>query len=102
MEQCLLNFEAACWRALADVFPDVSYHGCVFHWKQAVWRQVQGAGLQAAYQNKDGVYKLVSKLLALPYLPSEVIPVLFENLKEKAAGCDMVKRVSLMNVFILL
>ena len=40
------DFEAALWLALKDRFPRMPIQGCVFHWTQAVFREVQEHGLQ--------------------------------------------------------
>ena len=42
VEDFIVDFEAATWKALRYVFgDDTQIHGCAFHWGQAVWRQVQ-------------------------------------------------------------
>ena len=40
VQEALLDFERAVWSSLARVLPDVSTHGCSFHWAQAVYRRV--------------------------------------------------------------
>ena len=49
-----LDFEAAMWQAVAEVFPTVTRLGCFFHWSQAIWRKVQELGLQTASFSKIG------------------------------------------------
>lgn len=86
LKEVLLDFEASVWRAIPEVFPDVSMHGCGFHWGQAVWRKVQELGLQSAYTNDNKTYKFLRQLLALPYVPHEHIESLFLRCYRKAAG----------------
>ena len=93
VQQFTLDFESACWRALAEVFPEATLHGCVFHWKQAVWRHIQEAGLQTAYNQKNATFKLLSQLMALPYLPSLAIPTVFRAMKMKVEANENLKRV---------
>ncbi|KAJ8309738.1 hypothetical protein KUTeg_011603 [Tegillarca granosa] len=76
------DFEEGMWRAAKSVLRGVRIHGCAFHWGQAVWRHVQELGLQMDYSQRYGVFKFVRKLLALPFLPEEQIPVAFNTLKE--------------------
>ena len=76
-----LDFEAAMWRAISAVMPDVSISGCGFHWAQAVFRHgVQACGLQRHFMKDAGTYKFIKKLLALPYLPADVIAASFDEL----------------------
>ena len=42
VRQVTLDFERAVWAALRDVIPHAKLHGCVFHWTQALWREVSG------------------------------------------------------------
>ena len=42
----VMDFEAAMWHAVKDVFGDIQIKGCVFHWVQVIWRRVQLLGLQ--------------------------------------------------------
>ncbi len=38
MSTITADLEASVWKAAIHVFPDVTIHGCVFHFTQAVWR----------------------------------------------------------------
>ena len=80
----MLDFEAATWAALKEVYPTVKLLGWAYHWKQAVWRKIQEVGLQRSYGARGDVYRLLSKVMALPYLPHEHIPAVFDYLSGKA------------------
>ena len=68
------------------VFPGVLIRGCSFHWAQCIWRKIQDIGLALADKNDNATRKLCRKFLALPYLPNEHIPALFEKLAAKATA----------------
>lgn len=90
------DFERAVWKAVLSpsVLPDVTVRGCCYHWSQAVWRKVQEIGLQAAYNRHEGVYKLIRKLLVLPFLPEEHIVPTFEKLEQKCTNDEQLSRLS--------
>ncbi|XP_028416821.1 uncharacterized protein LOC114541028 [Dendronephthya gigantea] len=79
-----LYFETAIWKAWRAILPGVQLSGCVFHWTQALWRKVQGLGLQSAYSNDQAISSYIRWLMALPYLPQETIPQMFKRLKVEA------------------
>ena len=67
VEGFVLDFEAAAWAALGEVFPGVSMKGCVFHWTKAVWRKVHDLGLRTTYCERESDYLFIRKLMALPH-----------------------------------
>ena len=40
LEQVVIDFEAAMWKAIPQVFSDVKIMGCAFHWTQCIWRKI--------------------------------------------------------------
>jgi len=80
--EVLSDFEAALWRSCRKILGESIVHkGCVFHWAQALWRQIQEVGLARAYRTDNAVHKYCRKLLALPFLPAEHILSVFEELE---------------------
>ena len=54
LEEVVMDFEQTCWIALRQVFTDINLLGCLFHYCQAIYRNVQKLGL--------AVYKLLKIL----------------------------------------
>ena len=48
VQEVALDFEAAMWAWIREVFPEKRVKGCVFHWMQALYCHVQSEGLQQA------------------------------------------------------
>ncbi len=69
------------WAAAQKIFPQVALRGCLFHWNQAIYRKIQDLGLQAAYQKRQGTHKFCRTIMALPFLPQEWIPRIFEQIR---------------------
>ena len=53
---------------------DFSNLGCLFHFGQCIWRNIQSHGLQNKYQADKSFYLNIKKLIALSFVPiSDVI-----------------------------
>ncbi|XP_062591513.1 uncharacterized protein LOC134253000 [Saccostrea cucullata] len=39
MQEIILDYEMAMWKAAHSIFPTATVRGCAFHWGQAVWRK---------------------------------------------------------------
>ncbi|RWS24035.1 uncharacterized protein B4U80_10646 [Leptotrombidium deliense] len=79
-DEIMIDFEQAMIKAINKVFPTTRVRGCLFHYRQAIYRHVQECGLSAAYNepravDDDGneiindVRKAIRRFLGLPFLP---------------------------------
>ncbi|GFR98023.1 WD repeat protein [Elysia marginata] len=59
-------------------------HGCNFHWGQAVFRKIQELGMQPGFQNDLGLNQYCKQILALAYLPGELIDPTLTELESEA------------------
>ena len=85
IEEVVMDFEAGMWSGFRAMFPCVRVKGCVFHWVQAVWRHIQGVGLQEAYNKDAGIHTFLRKLMALPFIPHEHVLRVFLQLASLAS-----------------
>ncbi|XP_045212437.2 uncharacterized protein LOC123563591, partial [Mercenaria mercenaria] len=93
VEWFMIDYEAAAWQAIREVFQRALVRGCVFHWTQRIYRQVIRLGLSATYTQGGDTYQFIRKILALPFLPSEHIPGAFTELQTLAnLGAEPVNR----------
>ena len=87
LEEVMLDFEPALWRAFDDVFGylDIVIHGCYFHWKQAIMHHISIRGLKKTYDNGSSNARILLKqLLALPILPEDQVKPIFAILKKNS------------------
>ena len=75
VREMMLDFEAATWAALKEAYPTVKLLGCVY---QLLPLEAGGVaedpGSRPSEILRGAWYRLLSKVMALPYLPHEHIP----------------------------
>ncbi|CAF2043833.1 unnamed protein product [Rotaria magnacalcarata] len=77
-ESIMTDFETGTIKSVKDMLPNILHRGCLFHFSQAVCRQVQSKGLTAKY-NEDEVFRLnVKELIALAFAPLDQIITSFD------------------------
>ena len=57
--------------------------GCLFHFGQCIWRQLQALGLQKKYQEDKPFNLSVRKLIALAFLPIVDVVKAFDLLSDE-------------------
>ena len=62
-----MDFEVAAQNAARRTF-QCQMKGCMFHFRQAIWKSAQRHGLQAAFQDNPDVRQFVRRAAALPLL----------------------------------
>ena len=82
------DYEAAMWQSARGLLPNIRLVGCLFHYCQALYRQLQTLHLANSYQTDPGTKFLARCFMALPVLPPEHIPQIFEVLAQRAARAN--------------
>ncbi|CAF4818092.1 unnamed protein product [Rotaria magnacalcarata] len=65
----MTDFETGTIKSIKEMLPNVLHKGCLFHFAQAVWRQVQSKGLATKYKEDECFRLNVKKLIALAFVP---------------------------------
>ncbi|CAI6368063.1 unnamed protein product [Macrosiphum euphorbiae] len=82
----MTDFEKAIINACEEVYPNSPLSCCFFHFGQSIYRQIQSAGFQAAYNDPDDrslkVYTHI--MLALAFVPLAEVPRIFSLLENDA------------------
>ncbi|CAF3878141.1 unnamed protein product, partial [Rotaria sp. Silwood1] len=69
----MTDFETGTIKSVKNMLSNVLHKGCLFHFSQALWRQVQSKGLTTTY-NEDEYFRLnVKKLIALAFVPLDQV-----------------------------
>ena len=79
LEKVMVDFEKVVHRQIEESFPNASVSGCLFHYKQAVRRQLGAKGCMALYNADRNFQTLVSMLYSLPFVPSREVVHVFET-----------------------
>jgi len=77
--QIILDFELASHNAVNHIYPSCLIIGCLFHFKQAILRQVRKKGLQESYTHDEQFKGILNKMFALVYVPVEHLTAVWES-----------------------
>ena len=75
----VMDFEKSMMNAIHDIFDSTNVHGCLFHWKQCLQRQLGFKGVKTLYNQNDNFQTLVNLLYVLAYVPEGDIPFAWEK-----------------------
>ncbi|CAF1558049.1 unnamed protein product, partial [Adineta ricciae] len=68
-DSILTDFETGTIKSIKSLFPNVVHKGCLFHFGQCVWKNIQHHGLQNKYQEDKSFHLNIKKLIALAFVP---------------------------------
>lgn len=68
-----IDFEYALYNSVKSVNRESEIHGCIFHFGQSIWRNVQKLGLCNDYLKCPEVKKAIKRIMTLVFVPQEEI-----------------------------
>ena len=88
VETILLDFEVGLWNSVRAVFQPTSgeqlkVRGCWFHYTQNLMKMVGKFHLTTDYCKKQDIYKMVRRLMTMPLIDHQNIPILFDYYKNR-------------------
>ncbi|XP_067619862.1 uncharacterized protein [Eurosta solidaginis] len=78
----IMDFEKAAINSVKNSFPEALVHGCFFHFSKNIWRHIQSIGLQTSYKNCSIFAMNLKYLLALAFVPEEMVIDAFGMISE--------------------
>ena len=79
-----IDFEVGLMNAINDELPNARISGCLFHFSQAMWRNIQHLGLTRLYKEDPEVRRFCRQLMALPFLPTDQLPHAYALIEQTA------------------
>ena len=89
------DFEAALWQSVRGVMPHVRLVGCLFHYTQALYRQIQALGLQQSVMEVYREEKSVRRVRAGSKSISDRLFILWQEYRnQQRSGLSLVQAAS--------
>lgn len=79
----ICDFEIGIVNAFMSIYPKSKVYGCIFHFGQIIWRQVQKFGQVIDYREDREYRNFIQKILLLSYVPTDFINHLFNIINGK-------------------
>ncbi|CAF3085956.1 unnamed protein product [Rotaria sp. Silwood2] len=84
-ESIMTDYEGGTIKSVKEMLPNVLHKGCLFHFSQAVWRQVESKRLATKYRADESFRLKVKKLIALAFLSVDDITTEFDLIVDEEA-----------------
>ena len=65
----MIDFEMSMLDAIESVYEGTSVHGCLFHWKQCIFKQLTKKGCLRIYHAEEEFQRLIKLVYTLAFLP---------------------------------
>ena len=74
----MINFKMVAIQSLQHHFPEAEIQGCLFHFEQCLWRNVQRLRLQGWYRDDANNALIIKSFQALVFVPPDHVTALQE------------------------
>jgi hypothetical protein len=78
----VFDFETAAFSAASIEFSKMKVFGCLFHFGQSLWRNMQAFELSSLYNNNKIVRNIIRRRLNLSFYPAKEIEIEFLKIKK--------------------
>ena len=86
--RAITDFEPAIARALEINFPEITVHGCSFHFAQTIHGQIKKTGLIRLFHRDQKFRQWACKVMALPLLPEDQLAQVYgDELAKESFSC---------------
>ena len=86
VEMFVVDYEKAIWNALRAVWVNADVRGCWFHFNQCIYKYFLTLKMGSAVFTQFPVHKMLRRLMTLPLIDKDNIPIVFAKLKERYAA----------------
>lgn len=90
-QRIITDFEQTISSVAQQFFPDALYKGCLFHFGQIIWRQVQKEKLAQKYGNNEMFSISIRMLKSLSFVPPENVLEYYNELNDSNNDKDFKK-----------
>ena len=86
VEMFVVDYEKAIWNALRAVWVNADVRGCWFYFNQCIYKYFLTLKMGSAVFTQFPVHKMLRRLMTLPLIDKDNIPIVFAKLKERYAA----------------
>lgn len=84
----IIDFEMAVINSLKLYYPTTKTRGCLFHFGQAIWRNIGKLGLASTYLNDEQCNSFFRMFLSLPFVPVRFVKHEFNKIVDSISAAS--------------
>lgn len=91
------DYEIAIIKEFIKIFPTATIGGCLFHFSQNILKKVKKLGLMTEYENDTEFNLSVRMLMALAFVPTEDVALVFDDFQDSLSEHDQERLESVLD-----